>query len=106
ILCLLIITTIFLVPSRYFGDRDRSVAVQANQSRSMASNVPVIIREIVVEELQGFLQRQNRTDLMRSPREAIALYLRDQYKREIGEISDPEPFMTSQGRPAYRVSFK
>ena len=106
ILCLLIIVTIFVVPSRYFGDRDRSVTVQANQSKSLASNMPVMIREIVVEELQSFLQRHNRTDLMKSPREAIGLYLRDQYRREISEISDPEPFMTMQGRPAYRVRFR
>src|SRR5262245_29982396 len=89
-LCLLIIVTIFVVPSRYFGDRDRSVAVRANQSGSVASNVPVIIREIVVEELRNFLQKHDRADLMKSPREAIGLYLRDEYKCEISEISDPE----------------
>ena len=106
ILCLFIIATIFLVPSRYFGDRDRSAAVRTNQSVSLASNVPVKLREIVVDELQSFLQRKDRIDLMKSPREAITLYLHDQDKRKIHEIIDLEPFMTAQGRPAYRVKFK
>jgi hypothetical protein len=106
ILCLLIIATIFIVPSSYFGDRDRRAAPRANQSAEIASKDQIKIREILVDELQSFLQRQNRFDLMKSPKEAITLYLRDQNRHEISEISDLEPFMTSQGRPAYRVRFK
>jgi len=106
ILCLLIIATIFLVPGRYFGDRDRSAGVRTNQSVVTASKLHVTIREIVVDELQSFLQTKDRIDLMKSPREAITLYLRDQDQREISEIIDLEPFMTSQGKPAYRVRFR
>src|SRR5262245_23859305 len=106
ILCLLIIATIFLVPGRYIGDRDRSAGVRTNQSVVTASKLHVTIREIVVDELHSFLQTKDRIDLMKSPREAITLYLRDQDQREISEIIDLEPFMTSQGKPAYRVRFR
>lgn len=118
LLCLLIVTTIFLVPSRYFGDRDRvapksdliaPATVRANEinppaSNASTSNAGETIHLIEFNELQAFLQRQNRPELVNSPQEALRLYLREQLRREV-TIIDQERF-TQDGRPGYRVRFK
>ena len=109
-LCLLIIGAIFLLPSKFFGDRDR-IPVKtalANEASISASNPGETVREIAVSDLQAFLQKQNQAELMlNSPQEAIVLYLRDQLKQNV-TVSDIrfEPFMNPQGRVGYRVWIK
>lgn len=108
LLCLLIISAIFLLPGKFFGDRDRLPikTVQANQALQFASNSSEVVREIAVSDLQAFLQKQNRPELMlNSPKEAIVLYFRDQLKEDV-TISNIEPFMNPQGRVGYRVWIK
>lgn len=108
LLCFLIISAIFLLPGKFFGDRDRLPikTVQANQAPQFASNSSEIVREIAVSDLQAFLQKQNRPELMlNSPKEAIVLYFRDQLKQDV-TISNIEPFMNPQGRVGYRVWIK
>ncbi len=110
LLCLFIVATIFLAPSRFFGDRDRSPVVQApvvqaNSGRQIASKSVETMREIEKAELQAFLQRINKLELMNSPQEAIAFFLQDQLKRDVTDVKY-EPFTTIQGRAGYRVWFK
>ncbi len=105
VLCLIIIAVIFLAPSRYFGDRDRLPALKANAAQKIASNDDVNTLEIEATELQAFLQKQNKIELMSSPQEAIVLYLQNQVKHNAADIKY-EQFTNLQGRMAYRVRFK
>ena len=98
LLCLLIIGAVFLLPGEYFGDRDRA-AVKTVQATGM-------VHEVTVSDLQEFLQKQNKTELiLNSPQEAIVLYLRDRLKQNV-EVSKFEPYMNPQGRVGYRVWLK
>ncbi|MEO6726091.1 MAG: hypothetical protein ABIU20_03300 [Blastocatellia bacterium] len=105
VLCLLIISVIFILPGKFFGDRDR-VAVKparANQASFSASKPGETVREITVSDLQDFLQRQNRPEMMlNEPKQAIVLYLRDQLKQNV-IVTEIEPYMNPQGRVGYRV---
>jgi hypothetical protein len=102
VLCLLIITTIFLVPSHYFGDRDRVPAVRAKSAQQIASKSDEMMREVNAVELEAFLQKHERIELMSSPKEALVLYLRDQMKRDVSDLRY-ETFINAQGHLAYRV---
>ena len=104
-LCLGIILAVFLVPSRYFGDRDRTKPGQANEIQQDASKAGENYTVIEFGELTSFLERQGRTDLSQSPKEAIPLYLRDKLKRDV-TLVEFKPLMISNGKPAYKVSFK
>ena len=103
ILCLLIIAAIFLIPSRYFGDRDRSV--QAYDPHEIASKSGLSYRVIEIEELTGFLEKIKKGELATAPREAIPLFLHDQLRRDV-KLVKFEPFMTPKSRAAYRVWFE
>lgn len=127
VLCLLIIAAVFLIPSRYFGDRDRMppqakrrVAGQANESRPAASN-PALSDggsplasdaagepEIVwSEDLRAFLARANQPAERITPHEeAIVLYLHDRHRREIVLARSPEVFSDADGRAGYRVWYQ
>lgn len=108
LLCLLIIGSLFLIPSRFFGDRDRIVVKTAGTEEVLlpASKVGETVQEVAVKDLQAFLQKQNRTELMlNSPEQALVLYLRDQLRQDV-VVSKFEPFMTPQGRVGYRVWIK
>ena len=109
VLCLLIIGTIFLVPSKYFGDRDRASvkSVQtigrANEVRMIASERGETVREIDISDLKTFLDDQRKPELMLKPQEAISLYLREKLKQDV-VVSKFEPFMNPQkGVAGYRV---
>jgi hypothetical protein len=105
LLCLGIILTVFLVPSSYFGDRDRTKPGQANEFLRDASKAGENYTIIEFGELTSFLEGQNRTDLSQSPAEAIPLYLRDKLKRDV-TLLEFKPLMISNGKPAYKVLFK
>lgn len=109
VLCLLIIGTIFLVPSKYFGDRDRASVKsvqtigQANEVRMTASERGETVREIDVSDLKTFLDDQRKPELMLKPQEAISLYLHEKLKQDV-IVSKFEPFMNPQkGVAGYRV---
>lgn len=109
VLCLLIIGTIFLVPSKYFGDRDRASVKsvqtigQANEVRMTASERGETVREIDVSDLKTFLDNQRKPELILKPQEAISLYLREKLKQDV-IVSKFEPFMNPQkGVAGYRV---
>ncbi|MGH9803425.1 MAG: hypothetical protein ACRD82_23930 [Blastocatellia bacterium] len=105
-LCLLIIGTVFLVPSRYFGDRDREAikTVKANESRISASEPGETVHEVTVTDLQIFLKKLNKPELiLNSPQEALTLYLSDKLKHDVS-VSKFEPFINPQTRiNGYRV---
>jgi hypothetical protein len=104
-LCLLIIGTVFLLPGRFFGDRDRIAikSTRANHASFSASKSNGIIHEVTVSDLQDFLQRQNKPEsMLNEPREVIVLYLSDQLKQDV-VVTEMEPFMNPQGRVGYRV---
>ena len=74
LLCLLIIGAVFLLPGKFFGDRDRIPfkTVRANEALNLGSKSGETVREIAVSDLQDFLQKQSKAELMlNSPQEAI-----------------------------------
>lgn len=100
VLCLLIIGAIFLVPGKYFGDRDRDSlkSVKANESLTSASKRGETVQEVSVTDLQIFLSRLNKPELiLNSPQEALTLYLSDKLKQDV-RVSKFEPFINPQTR--------
>lgn len=102
LLCLLIILVIFLVPGRFFGDRDRL----GLQGTAPASG-EVRVRELVigVETVNQFLRREERSDLVDFPVEALGLYLREQYNRPV-RLLRYELRSDSGNEASYRVWFE
>jgi hypothetical protein len=106
LLCLLIVATIFLAPSRFFGDRDRGGGFEANPRAVFASKPSDGTVDIAVTDLKSFLEKRNRIDLLNSPRDAVVLYLRARNQGEAAEIADIELITTPAGESAYRVRLK
>jgi len=77
-LCMLIVLAVFLVPSSFFGDRDR--ANQANKNREYASNAD-----------ETFLEA-----------DALCEFLKGRHR----PIDNLEPFTTPDGKVIYKVRFK
>ncbi|MGH9856041.1 MAG: hypothetical protein ACREBD_39905 [Blastocatellia bacterium] len=102
-LCLMIVLTVFLVPSGYFGDRDRPKQQSASEIEWAASQAGETYVEAA--ELDGFLGRQNRIELSQTPKEAVRLYLRDKFERKVA-IDELEHFTSPDGKVIYRVRFK
>jgi len=108
VLCLIIILTVFLVPSRYFGDRDRPVVSQANSGRVFASKSAGIgAQNLDIEpgKLEAFLKHNNRSDLEQDTQQAIVLYLRAEIDEDATLIAFRK-YTDSQGRTGYRVRYK
>lgn len=108
VLCLIIILTVFLVPSRYFGDRDRPLVTQANSGRVFASKSAGIgAQNLVIDpgKLEAFLKHNNRSDLEQDTQQAIALYLRTEIDEDATLIAFRK-YTDSQGRTGYRVRYK
>ncbi|HEY6400671.1 MAG TPA: hypothetical protein VI479_04640 [Blastocatellia bacterium] len=102
-LCLLIVVMVFLVPSSYFGDRDRA-------KEKSAPEIQKIQREagetyVAAAELDVFLRRRNQTELSRTPKEALRLYLRNRLERNVA-IDELKHFTSSDGKVIYWVRFK
>ena len=102
-LCLLIVLAVFLVPSSYFGDRDRVGQKSANATREDLSKAGETY--VDAAELDIFLRSQNRIELSQTPEEAMRLYLRDRLGSKAA-IDELERFTSSDGRVVYRVRFK
>src|SRR6476659_6164618 len=54
-LCLLIVLAVFLVPSRYFGDRDRPTVYLHHARRPLADERGLLKLEVSSDELSPFL---------------------------------------------------
>jgi hypothetical protein len=102
-LCLLIVLTVFLVPSSYFGDRDRAKQKSASEIKEAASKAGETYVEAA--ELDGFLRRQNRIELSQTLEEAMRLYLRDRLERNVA-IDRLEHFISHDGKMIYKVWYK
>ena len=109
LLCLLIVATIFLVPSRFFGDRDRpqpmKISARANDGLQFASKQGGFTVYIDEDELRAFLQKRNKNELIGSPQKAIALYLQDRLNRDPIDLRQ-ESYTDPQGKKVYRVRFE
>jgi hypothetical protein len=102
-LCLLIVLTVFLVPSSFFGDRDRAKQTSANETEGAASKAGEIY--VGDAEFHDFLRRQNQVEQTENLNEAMRLYLRDRLGKEVA-IDEVEHFTSSDGKLIYRVRFK
>jgi hypothetical protein len=102
-LCLMIVLTVFLVPSSYFGDRDRAKQQSANKIEGAEAKTGETYVEAA--ELDGFLRRQGRNELSQTPEEAMRLYLRDKLERKV-DIDELKHFISSDGKVIYKVRFK
>jgi hypothetical protein len=100
ILCLLIILVIFLVPGRFFGDRDR-VGLAVNGAP--AGQIQQV--EIEVEVLNDYLRRHERSDLVDFPVEALGFYLREQYNRSV-RLLRYERALNVRQEASYRVWYE
>jgi hypothetical protein len=99
-----------VVPSRYFGDRDRLPAAQApamkaNDGKQIASQAAWSTLEIKRSVLRDYLEKENKITLMDSPKIALQLYLRDQFQRDVTEVNH-DTFIDSEGQLVYNVTFK
>jgi hypothetical protein len=102
-LCLMIVLTVFLVPSSYFGDRDRAKQQSANKIEGVKAKAGETYVEAA--ELDGFLRRQGRNEQSQTPKEAMRLYLRNRLERNVA-IDEMEHFTSSDGKVIYKVRFK
>lgn len=104
-LCIGIVLAVFLIPSRYFGDRDRTI--QANEIELHASDKPGKAAETYIEAdaLNAFLKEQNRTELSRTPKDAMQLYWRGRIGKNVA-IVNIEPFINPDGKMIYKVWYK
>jgi len=118
VLCILIIAAVFLVPSSFFGDRDRDRSMQiwraskartqANETLKVASKETEMIQwDVGVEELRAFLPELTQDEeWMNHPREVIVQYLKDHLNRPVAlESWDPQRDEEQQ-IIVYRVRFK
>jgi hypothetical protein len=106
-LCLLIVVTVFLVPSRYFGDRDRANPKSAAEIPKAQGVDASKAGETYVEasELEVFLGKQNQSELSQAPEEALRLFLRDKLERNVA-IDELKRFSSPDGKVIYWVRFK
>src|SRR5262245_22410330 len=102
-LCLLIVVAVFLVPSRYFGDRDRE------KQKSAPEIVGAMLKAgetyVAAAERDVFLRGRNQVEWSRTPKEAVRLYLRDRLDRNVA-IDELKHFTSSDGKVIYWVRFK
>lgn len=106
LLCLLIIAVIFLVPGRFFGERDR-VGLSGNLSTTpVVIKQPDVIKEINVEaeKLKEFLDRNQQTKMIEFPIEALGFYLQEQYNRPV-RLLRYDQYLDAEKRVWYRVTF-
>jgi hypothetical protein len=104
-LCLGIVLAVFLVPSRYFGDRDRIAHTNGIEIRASKTVAGAYETYIKADTLEEFLTEQNRTDLKQSPKEGVPFYLQDGLKKNV-TIVDVKPFTAPDGKAIYQVWFK
>jgi hypothetical protein len=102
-LCLLIVLTVFLVPSSYFGDRDRAKQKSATEIKKIQMGAGETY--VAAAELDVFLRKQNQIELSQTPKEALRIYLRNRFERNVA-IDELKHFTSSDGKVIYWVRFK
>jgi hypothetical protein len=106
-----------MVPSSFFGDRDRTMytwraskaRIQANETLKVASKDTETIQwEIGVEELRTFLPEQTQDEeWMNNPEKVIVQYLKGHMDHSPAEVNCCEPQRDEEQQiVAYRVRFK
>lgn len=107
LLCLLIVAAVFLVPSRYFGDRDRSQAPAVSTGSGDVRGEGVREEVIPAEKLQSFLETQGKSwATAGSPDEVIVRFLHDRCHCEVTLVRPVEVKGDSNGRVTYHVWFR
>lgn len=101
-LCLLIVMTVFLVPSHYFGDRDREEQKKESAIWSASTGDETYVG---ADELDVFLKTQNRPELTQTPKEAIRLYLQERFGKNVA-IETLDLFTSPDGKVIYKVRLK
>ena len=104
LLCLLIVAAVFLVPSRFFGDRDRSQLPVASAELKQDSTDGVREEVIAAESLRSFLHGKSQT--AGTSDEMLVSFLHDRCRCEVALVRPVEVRSDSQGRVTYRVWFK
>lgn len=107
LLCLLIVAAVFLVPSRYFGDRDRSQAPAASVGSREAHSDGVREEVLAAEKLQSFLDAQGKSWATAGPPdEVIVRFLHDRCHCEVVLVKPAEVKSDLNGRVTYHVWFR
>ena len=106
LLCLLIVAAVFLVPSRFFGDRDRRQAPAAPAEMTQGSSDGVREEVIAAEKVRSFLEAQGKSATAGTSDETIVSFLHDRCRCEVALVKPAEVRSDSQGRVTYRVWFK
>ena len=104
LLCLLIIAAIFLIPGRFFGDRDRP-GLSAGVESVGTDKARIVETEIEVSAVESFLDQRGRSDLADFPVEALGFYLREQYNQTV-RLLRYEQYVDSRQTARYRVWFE
>ncbi len=102
-LCLAIVLVVFLVPSSYFGDRDRAKKGPASEIEVAAPRAGETYVEAA--DLEVFLRREGQIELSQDSKEALRLYLQDRFERSVS-IDELERFTSPNGKVIYKVRFK
>jgi len=102
VLCLLIVLAVFLVPSRYFGDRDRPVVYLHHSRRPLLDENGLLKLEVSGAELNPFLQSDGAGDPLVA---ACSVYLRQLLHRDV-TVERVESWPDNEGRLRYRIWFK
>ena len=109
ILCLLIVLAVFLVPSRYFGDRDRPAVYLHHARRPLADERGLLKLEVSSDELSPFLASPATGKAVGTAGDPLVVacssYVRQLINREV-TIERVESWPDTEGRLRYRILFK
>jgi len=109
ILCLLIVLAVFLVPSRYFGDRDRPTVYLHHSRRPLVDEHGLLKLEVSSNEIAPFLGSPSPARADGSGGDplvaACSSYIRQLLNREV-TIERVESWPDAEGRLRYRIWFK
>ena len=107
LLCLLIVLAVFLVPSSFFGDRDRSQTPTASADLKQITGSGVREEVLAAEQLQGYLETQGKSwTTAGSTDEVIVKFLHNRCHCEVVLVKPAEVRSDSSGRITYHVWFK
>lgn len=100
VLCALIVLTLLFWPK----EKVAHIAT-AKTTAAVVAVDGMWQREIEGQALRDFLQQQNRSELLNSPREAVVLFLQSETNTVI-TLSSVESFGDAQGPVGYRVRYR
>jgi membrane protein implicated in regulation of membrane protease activity len=107
LLCLLIAAAVFLVPSRFFGDRDRNQAPTASVETKLAATEGTREEVLAAEKLQSYLESQGKSwATAGAPDEVIVRFLHDRCHCEVALVKPSIVKSDANGRVTYHVWFR